>query len=919
MAENMEEENINDRSKNETEDDNEMDDGSDDSDSDDTAAQDEARIRELEKEISKNPYLYDCHVELIQKLRELGELDRLRAARQAMQKCFPLSEEIWSQWLQDEIPLAQEKEDREKVEALFKLAIQDYVSVTVWLEYVQFAIGGMGEEGGIQHVREVFEQAITAVGLHVPMGATVWEAYREFENALLTGLMPQPGAVTTKEQEEAFSVQHRKVANLFKRQLTIPLMDMEETFTEYQEWLGGTVDREVEKCYKRALEQLGRVKPYEQQLLESEAPRLAAYQAYLEFELSEGDPARVQCLFERAILDNCLVPDLWLQYTKYLDEKLKIRSISMAAYDRALRNCPWSGALWRNYVLALERNAQPFDVVKGAMDKALMAGFTEASDYLQVWTVYIDYLRRRIDWTKDHEQDLETFRLTVERAADHLYENFGLDGDPEASLRQHRARIEARHCGNMAGARELWNQVMQEGYGSQASMWLSYYRLERTFGDVKHCRRILQRALNSVTDWLECITQAYIDFEREEGTLEDYEVAYSKCEAQLARVNERKAKAAEKEAALKEQQKQKKKQQQQKEHKKGDKAGGDKGEQAGAQQTGLGAGKWSAAVTGARSMEDKGRKRKLPEESTDRDGFKMPKAPSVEESPAKKAKEDLTDHGESIQHDPSKDNVTIFVSNLDYSTTEDALREAFQQCGEITEVRLVKNYKGLSKGFGYVQFTDAKAVLSALKLDRHPIDGRPMFVSRCEDRSSGRKTHQFKYATAMEKNKLFVKNLPFTCTAEALETIFKEHGKLKDVRLVTYRSGAPKGLAYVEYETEEMATHAILKTDGLQIGDHVISVAISNPPQRKQPAALAPPVPSLGGGKKDTEFHGKARTQVALVPRAVQRPGSGATSQKPSATSSSSSAAAAAGSGAQDSSGPKAKMSNDDFRKLLLK
>ena len=57
--------------------------------------------------------------------------------------------------------------------------------------------------------------------------------------------------------------------------------------------------------------------------------------------------------------------------------------------------------------------------------------------------------------------------------------DFGVHGDPEASLRQMLASIEARHCGNMPRARELWNQVMQEGYGNQASMWLSYYRLER--------------------------------------------------------------------------------------------------------------------------------------------------------------------------------------------------------------------------------------------------------------------------------------------------------------------------------------------------------------------------------------------------------------------------------------------------------
>ena len=47
------------------------------------------------------------------------------------------------------------------------------------------------------------------------------------------------------------------------------------------------------------------------------------------------------------------------------DEKLKIGSISMAVYERALRNCPWSGVLWRNYVLTLERNSQAFAMVKG--------------------------------------------------------------------------------------------------------------------------------------------------------------------------------------------------------------------------------------------------------------------------------------------------------------------------------------------------------------------------------------------------------------------------------------------------------------------------------------------------------------------------------------------------------------------------
>lgn len=44
----------------------------------------------------------------------------------------------------------------------------------------------------------------------------------------------------------------------------------------------------------------------------------------------------------------------------------------------------------------------------------------------------------------------------------------------------------------------------------------------------------------------------------------------------------------------------------------------------------------------------------------------------------------------------------------------------------------------------------------------------------------------------MEKQKIFISGLPFSCTKEQLEEICKSHGTIKDVRLVTYRSGKPK-------------------------------------------------------------------------------------------------------------------------------
>ena len=52
--------------------------------------------------------------------------------------------------------------------------------------------------------------------------------------------------------------------------------------------------------------------------LTADPPRLAEYQEYLEHEETEGDPARIQCLYERAIQENCLNQGLWLKYIKYL-------------------------------------------------------------------------------------------------------------------------------------------------------------------------------------------------------------------------------------------------------------------------------------------------------------------------------------------------------------------------------------------------------------------------------------------------------------------------------------------------------------------------------------------------------------------------------------------------------------------------
>lgn len=55
----------------------------------------------------------------------------------------------------------------------------------IWLEYGQYSVGGIGQKGGLEKVRSVFERALSSVGLHMTKGLAIWEAYREFESAIV--------------------------------------------------------------------------------------------------------------------------------------------------------------------------------------------------------------------------------------------------------------------------------------------------------------------------------------------------------------------------------------------------------------------------------------------------------------------------------------------------------------------------------------------------------------------------------------------------------------------------------------------------------------------------------------------------------------------------------------------------------------
>lgn len=78
----------------------------------------------------------------------------------------------------------------------------------------------------------------------------------------------------------------------------------------------------------------------------------------------------------------------------------------------------------------------------------------------------------------------------------------------------------------------------------------------------------------------------------------------------------------------------------------------------------------------------------------------------------------------------------LFVHGLSWHTNDDALRQGFEQFGEIQEAIVVKDRATLrSRGFGFVRFaSDAEADAAMEAMNNQEFDGRVIRVDKAFDR-----------------------------------------------------------------------------------------------------------------------------------------------------------------------------------------
>jgi len=91
--------------------------------------------------------------------------------------------------------------------------------------------------------------------------------------------------------------------------------------------------------------------------------------------------------------------------------------------------------------------------------------------------------------------------------------------------------------------------------------------------------------------------------------------------------------------------------------------------------------------------------------------------------------------------------MNIFVARLNYSTSSEGLRAAFETYGAVDSAKVIMDKEtGRSRGFGFVEMPDDEEAQNAIgALNESELDGRTIVVKKAEPRPQQRRPRRDSY------------------------------------------------------------------------------------------------------------------------------------------------------------------------------
>jgi len=155
--------------------------------------------------------------------------------------------------------------------------------------------------------------------------------------------------------------------------------------------------------------------------------------------------------------------------------------------------------------------------------------------------------------------------------------------------------------------------------------------------------------------------------------------------------------------------------------------------------------------------------------------------------------------GERPQDDKEPRFTNVFVKNLAEEIDEPTLRAKFEEYGVITNLVIMCDDAGKSKGFGFVNFEEAVPAAKAVEaLNGQDLGGKPLFCGRAQKKAEREamlrqqfETRRMERIEQYQNVNLYVKNLDDTVDDDKLREEFAAYGTITSAKVQRVEAKEP--------------------------------------------------------------------------------------------------------------------------------
>ncbi len=179
----------------------------------------------------------------------------------------------------------------------------------------------------------------------------------------------------------------------------------------------------------------------------------------------------------------------------------------------------------------------------------------------------------------------------------------------------------------------------------------------------------------------------------------------------------------------------------------------------------------------------------------------------------------ISDPAQHNDEQQSLDTSTLFVRNLNFTTTTERLTDVFSPLSGFVSARVKTKSDAkkpghiLSMGFGFLEFrSKAQAQAALLAMDGYILDGYRLSIKASHkglDAVEEGKREQREKDVSRRSTKVLIKNLPFEASKKDVRALFGSYGQLRSVRVPKKFDHSARGFAFADFLTAREAENAM--------------------------------------------------------------------------------------------------------------